>query len=30
MKDLYNELLQKSIDRQAKEIISTGSTQQAR
>lgn len=30
MKDLYNELLQKSIDRQAKEIISTGSTQQAK
>lgn len=30
MKDLYNELLQKSIDWQAKEIISTGSTQQAR
>ena len=30
MSDLYNELLQKSIDRQAKKIISSGATEQDR
>lgn len=30
MSDLYNELLQKSIDRQAKKIISNGATEQDR
>lgn len=30
MSDLYNELLQKSIDRQAKQIISSGATAEDR